>query len=126
MNNCQRLPDDLLTNLARIISEVEAEMLFQVSLDESSQVLDIECLASGTESKDSLPVDLLLERPRELGAASVLYISSGSARPPAQVDLDFTRDLIGAGARHQISVLDHYLVEAGAPCSLRSTTNLWN
>lgn len=77
--------DSLLGNLREIASRVEADVIFQVSLDEAGIPIDIGCLASSNHSKEPIPIDLLLKRP-VLGARSVIYVAntSGSLAGPDQ------------------------------------------
>lgn len=124
----QQLPEYILPNLARIVSEVEGDILFQISLDELGEVIDVECLASATQPKNMLPLDLLFERPCDVGATSVLYVSnaSGAIDPPESCDTDFTARLIEAGRRVGVPVEDHYLVRDGEFASLKRRTGLWS
>lgn len=124
----ERRPEYILPNIAEIISAVEGDVLFQLSLDDRGEVIDIECLASPTQPKNMIPLDLLLEGPRGIGASSVLYVSnaSGSLIPPADCDVDFTARLIAEGARLGIPVEDHYLAKNGRYDSLKSRTALWS
>lgn len=123
----KRLVEHILPNLAEIISGVDGEVLFQISLDAQDEVIDIECLTSATQPKNMLPLDLLLERPLDLNAAGVTYVSSGtgSVGAPAECELSFTARLIEAGATAGIPVVDHHLVITGHLVSLRETTALW-
>ncbi len=102
--------------------------MFQVSLDGAGEVIDIECLASASQPKNMLPLDLLLERPRDVGASSVMYVSnaSGALGSPEDCDVDFTARLIEAGAASGVPVTDHYLVREGGFVSLKATTSLWS
>ncbi|HJR45297.1 MAG TPA: JAB domain-containing protein [Actinomycetota bacterium] len=122
-----RLVEYILPNLAQIVSEIDGEVLFQISLDADGEVIDIECLASSTQPKNMLPLDLLLERPREVDAAAVAYVSSGTGPfdGPDEFELAFTARLIEAGAAAGIPVADHHLVTKGHQVSLRETTALW-
>lgn len=124
----KRLPQYILPNLAEIISGVEGDILFQLSLDPGGEVIDIECLASATQPKNMIPLDLLLERPRDVGASSVIYVSNASGKldPPDDCDTDFTARLIEAGAIVGMPVTDHYLVRDRSFASLKKATALWS
>ncbi len=124
----KRLPEYILPNLAEIISGVEGDILFQLSLDRDREVIDIVCLASATQPKNMIPLDLLLERPADVGASSVIYVSNASGKldPPDECDTDFTAGLIEAGATTGIPVIDHYLVRDGRFASLKKATALWS
>lgn len=119
--------DSLLADLGRIASEVEGSVIFQVSLDGSGNPIDIECLASRVEAKESLPVHLVLERPVSVGARSVVFVSTtgGSVDKPDQREIDFTSRLIEAGTVAGVEVLDHYLVAGKDIKPLRADTPLW-
>lgn len=123
----ERRPEYILLNIAEIISAVEGDVLFQLSLDGRGEVIDIECLASPTQPKNMIPLDLLLEGPLGLGAHSVLYVSnaSGSLIPPSECDVDFTARLIAEGVRVGMPVEDHYLAKNGRYDSLKDRTALW-
>ncbi|MEA2435169.1 MAG: repair protein RadC [Actinomycetota bacterium] len=123
----QRQPEKLLPSLAQIVTGIDGEVLFQISLDSDRSVMDIECLASQVQPKNMLPLDLVLEHPLDLGAGSVLFVSnsSGSLAEPAESDLDFTRRLIEAGRISRMPVEDHYIVKDGGYLSLRRSTDLW-
>lgn len=123
-----QLPEKLLPNLAKIISGVDGEVLFQVSLGSDRSVLDIECLASQVQPVNMLPLDLVLEHPARIGASSVMFVSSssGSLTEPDECDLAFTDRLIEAGEMSGVPVYDHYLVREGGYVSLRASTDLWD
>lgn len=123
----KRLPEYILSNLAQIVSGIEGDVLFQISLDPVGEVIDIECLASASQPKNMLPLDLLFERPRDVGAGSVMYVSnaSGTLDVIEDCDLAFTARLIEAGRRIGIPVTDHYLVRDQRLSSLKATTGLW-
>lgn len=122
----QRL-EDVLPSLAYIVDTVEAETLFQLSVDARGCVCDIECLGSVTQPKNTIPLLLLLEHVNAVGAAAAVYVSKGSGElgELAECDVDFTRRLIDAARVFDIEVLDHYVVERGAYVSLRAATDLW-
>ena len=122
-----RPPETLLPSLAKIVTGIDGEVLFQISLDADRSVIDIECLASQIQPKNMLPLDLVFEHPRNLGAYSVMFVSnaSGSIVSPADADIQFTRRLIETGSVADVPVDDHYLVADGSYISLRSTTDLW-
>lgn len=124
----ERLPEYILPNLADIVTQVEGDVLFQISLDARGEVIDIECLASATQPKNTIPLDLLLDGPRGVGASSVMYVSnaSGSLESPEDCDTEFTARLIEAGAMAGIPVADHYLVRDHRVVSLKATTALWS
>jgi DNA repair protein RadC len=125
MSTSKRFEEEVLPKLVQIISEVDSELLFQVSLDGCGDVLDIECLASGSQSRMDFPANPLLERPRDLNASSVVYVSSTREESRLPHDVEFTARLIHAGTLQQIFVSDHYIVVGGVLRSLRSTTSLW-
>lgn len=75
-----------------------------------------------------IPLDLLLERPADVGASSVMFVSnaSGKLQSPDDCDLDFTARLIEAGAIAGVPVIDHYLVRDRSFASLKKETALWS
>ncbi len=123
----QQLPEYILPNLTNILSAVEGDVIFQLSLDEGGEVVDIECLASATQPKNMIPLDLLLERPKDVGAGAVMYVSNttGSLEQPEDCEIDFTERLLRAGEAVGVEVVDHYLVADGRLMSLRRETALW-
>jgi DNA repair protein RadC len=127
MKSADRPPETLIPSLAQIVSGIDGEVVFQISLDSDGSVMDIECLASQIQPKNMLPLDLVLEHPRNKGADSVMFVSnsSGPLARPAESDLDFTSRLIEAGDSSDLPVRDHYLVKDGAFISLRDSTALW-
>lgn len=124
----KRFVEAILPNLAEIVSQVDGEVLFQLSLDSGHEVIDIECLASPTQPKNMIPLDLLLDGPSGLKAAAVTYVSTGTGgiQAPDECELAFTARLIEAGAAAGIPVADHHLVISGCLVSLRQTTALWD
>lgn len=119
--------DEVLPNLAYAVDGIEAEVLFQLSVDATGCVRDIECLTSWTQPKNLIPLLTLLERVVEVGASSAVYLSRGSGFAGAleDCDLDFTQRLIEAGHACGVEVRDHYIVQGGAYYSLRRATDLW-
>ena len=119
--------EDVLPSLAYIVDGIDAETIFQLSVDARGNVCDIECLGSLNQPKNMIPLLLLLERVGDVGARAAVYVSKGSGAEGeiADCDVDFTRRLIDAGRFLDIDVLDHYLVVRGAYVSLRAATDLW-
>lgn len=127
LNTRMKRLEDVLPSLAYIVDGIDAETIFQLSVDAQGNVRDIECLSSVEQPKNTIPLLLLLERVGDVGATAAVYVSkgSGSGGELADCDVDFTRRLIDAGRVLDIQVLDHYIVERGAYISLRSATDLW-
>lgn len=119
--------DSLLGDLGEIAPQVEGDMIFEVSLDGTGDPIDIECIASRDQSKVTIPLDLVLDRPISVGARSVMFVSTtrGSVDKPDQSEIDFTSRLIEAGAAAGIKVLDHYLVAGKEIRPLSAATPLW-
>lgn len=120
--------EEVLPNLAFAVDGIDAEVLFQLSVDDLGRVRDIECLTSWTQPKNLIPLATLLERVVEVGASSVVYLSRGSGGGGTleDCDLDFTERLIEAGRACGVEVRDHYVVQGGGYYSLRRTTDLWD
>ena len=109
MENRTKQLDDVLPSLAYIVDGIDAETIFQLSVDARGSVCDIECLGSLDQPKNMIPLLLLLERVGDVGAHAAVYVSKGSGDggEVADCDVDFTRRLIDAGRFLDIDVLDH-------------------
>jgi DNA repair protein RadC len=123
--------EEILPNLAQIVSGLEGqgEVIFQIPLNKHGEVIDeIECLASPTQPKNLLPLELVLQYPKDIGAAEVTFVSNscGELTSPAEADIDFTRRLIDAGRTVGVPIADHYLAANDHYISLRQSTDLWS
>ena len=121
-------PDEILGSLVTIVSTAEGEMVFVTCVDEHGYAGDSEAYASTDQPKSALPLELLMEFPKEQEIDTIMVTSRavGPLDAVAAEDLDFTRDLIATAADHGIKVLDHVLVRDGEHLRLRDHTDLWN
>lgn len=121
-------PDEILGSLVTIVSSAEGEMVFVTCVDEHGFAGDSEAYASTDQPKSALPLELLMEFPKEQEIDTIMVTSRavGPLDAVAAEDLDFTRDLIAVAADDGIEVLDHVLVRDGEHLRLRDHTDLWN
>lgn len=121
-------PDEILGSLVTIVSSAEGEMVFVTCVDEHGYAGDSEAYTSIDQPKSALPLELLLQFPKEQEIDTIM-VTSRAAAPLDSIaadDLDFTRDLIAAATGDGIEVLDHVLVRDGEHLKLRDHTDLWN
>lgn len=121
-------PDEILGSLVTIVSSAEGEMVFVTCVDEHGFAGDSEAYASTDQPKSALPLELLMEFPKEQEIDTIMVTSRavGPLDAVTAEDLDFTRDLIAVAADDGIEVLDHVLVRDGEHLRLRDHTDLWN
>ena len=121
-------PDEILGSLVTIVSSAEGEMVFVTCVDEHGFAGDSEAYASTDQPKSALPLELLMEFPKEQEIDTIMVTSRavGPLDAVTAEDLDFTRDLIAVAADDGIEVLDHVLVRDGEHLRLRDQTDLWN
>jgi hypothetical protein len=120
--------DEILGSLVTIVSSAEGEMVFVTCVDEHGYAGDSEAYASIDQPKSALPLELLMQFPKELEIDTIMVTSRAAAPLDsiAKADLDFTRDLIAAAACDGIEVVDHVIVRDGEHLRLRDHTDLWN
>lgn len=124
----ERSPEAVLPEVVAFLAGMKGELFLQLSLGASGEVVDVEALACAVHPKQGIPAPLLLERPKQVGASSIIFASNttNALCGPHQTDIDFTRRLVAAGERAGIPVIDHYLVDSNSDfVSLRGTTNAW-
>lgn len=120
-------PEEIVDNLAFVVSQVPAEVVFFTYITPDGRVADSECLTSRSRSKAELPLDAVLGCALDEGATSVM-VTSRAACPLgtiAESDQAFTEALLLEGAVQGVAIHDHVLVFEGAHRSLRKTTDLW-
>ena len=121
-------PDDILDSLVTIVSTAESEIVFVTCVDEHGYAGDSEAYASIDRPKSALPLEHVLQFPREQRSNSIM-VSSRAVAPLdsiAEEDLDFTRNLIAAAAGESIEVLDHVLIRDFEHLKLRDHSDLWD
>lgn len=121
-------PDDILDSLITIVSTAESEIVFVTCVDEHGYAGDSEAYASIDRPKSALPLEHVLQLPREQRSNSIMVTSRATAPLDsiAEEDLDFTRKLIAAAAGESIEVLDHVLIRDFEHLKLRDHSDLWD
>jgi len=121
-------PDDILDSLVTIVSSAETEIVFVTCVDEHGYAGESEAYASKDQPKSALPIEHVLQFPKEERSDTIM-VTSRAAAPLDSIapeDLDFTRDFIAMAADEGIEVLDHVLVRDGEHLRLRDHCDLWD
>ena len=107
------------------MEHLDHEELFVISLDTKYYVIGEEQLYKGTVNNSNIRIAEIFKKPILLNAAAfVLVHNHPSGDPtPSAADIVSTRNIIEAGKKLDLPLLDHVIVGAGSYTSIRNYLN---